>query len=359
VLPPLTLLEVVSVKAPGEWEYLPGMRINQPLITVRITIRGLYRDGHTESTTYQEHESDEEHQHRSKGESKGISDSLDYFDDEERSRDGQGKVAQKLALSVPSSVVREAPGGIEMYRALLKMALADGGLAAAENALLEESRERYGISWEQHHHLLNEVTDGGTVRFFDEDAEQGEIEAFDVERCTEEDCDEEITLAEWLEEMKLSVLLKPMQDFGADTVDDLRDLEEEDLQEIEKGLKKLQIKRFRRGLRDNLAPVVGPAAAESPAPADNLAPAVSPTLHPELSFVSSTSPIHARAKAYLRAAGDEVSVTEDGGEEGKEEGKEGGKENGKEGGKEDLMTKISRLKLAAKIQVKDKEDQDE
>jgi hypothetical protein len=37
VLPPLTLLEVVSVHGPGEWEYLPGKRINQKLITVRPT----------------------------------------------------------------------------------------------------------------------------------------------------------------------------------------------------------------------------------------------------------------------------------------------------------------------------------
>ena len=36
-LPPLTLLEVVSVQGPGEWEYLPGKRINQKLITVRPT----------------------------------------------------------------------------------------------------------------------------------------------------------------------------------------------------------------------------------------------------------------------------------------------------------------------------------
>ena len=37
VLPPLTLLEVVSAHGPGEWEYLPGKRINQELITVRPT----------------------------------------------------------------------------------------------------------------------------------------------------------------------------------------------------------------------------------------------------------------------------------------------------------------------------------
>jgi hypothetical protein len=36
-LPPLTLLEVVKVQGPGEWEYMPGMRINQSLITVRLT----------------------------------------------------------------------------------------------------------------------------------------------------------------------------------------------------------------------------------------------------------------------------------------------------------------------------------
>jgi hypothetical protein len=41
VLPPLALLEVVEVKAPGDWEYLPGKRINQPLIVVRVTIHGL------------------------------------------------------------------------------------------------------------------------------------------------------------------------------------------------------------------------------------------------------------------------------------------------------------------------------
>jgi hypothetical protein len=37
VLPPLTLLTVVDVKGPGEWEYLEGKRMNQKLITVRPT----------------------------------------------------------------------------------------------------------------------------------------------------------------------------------------------------------------------------------------------------------------------------------------------------------------------------------
>jgi hypothetical protein len=37
ILPPFTLLEVVDVQEPGEWEYLPGKRINQALITVRPT----------------------------------------------------------------------------------------------------------------------------------------------------------------------------------------------------------------------------------------------------------------------------------------------------------------------------------
>jgi hypothetical protein len=37
VLPPLTLLEVVSVQGPGEWEYMPGKCVNQTLITVRPT----------------------------------------------------------------------------------------------------------------------------------------------------------------------------------------------------------------------------------------------------------------------------------------------------------------------------------
>jgi len=36
-LPPFTLLAVVKVEAAGEWEYLPGKRINQRLITVRPT----------------------------------------------------------------------------------------------------------------------------------------------------------------------------------------------------------------------------------------------------------------------------------------------------------------------------------
>jgi hypothetical protein len=37
ILPPFTLLEVVKVQGPGDWEYLPGKRINQTLITVRPT----------------------------------------------------------------------------------------------------------------------------------------------------------------------------------------------------------------------------------------------------------------------------------------------------------------------------------
>ena len=36
-LPPLTLLTVVKVEEPNTWEYLPGKRINQRLITVRPT----------------------------------------------------------------------------------------------------------------------------------------------------------------------------------------------------------------------------------------------------------------------------------------------------------------------------------
>jgi hypothetical protein len=36
-LPPFTLLAVVKVEAAGQWEYLPGKRINQRLITVRPT----------------------------------------------------------------------------------------------------------------------------------------------------------------------------------------------------------------------------------------------------------------------------------------------------------------------------------
>jgi hypothetical protein len=37
MLPPFTLLKVVKVEAAGEWEYLPGQRINQRCITVRPT----------------------------------------------------------------------------------------------------------------------------------------------------------------------------------------------------------------------------------------------------------------------------------------------------------------------------------
>jgi hypothetical protein len=37
MLPPLTLLKVVNVQQPGEWEYLPGKKIAQKLITVRPT----------------------------------------------------------------------------------------------------------------------------------------------------------------------------------------------------------------------------------------------------------------------------------------------------------------------------------
>ena len=37
MLPPFTLLAVVAVQAAGEWEYLPGQKINQRLITVRPT----------------------------------------------------------------------------------------------------------------------------------------------------------------------------------------------------------------------------------------------------------------------------------------------------------------------------------
>jgi hypothetical protein len=47
-----------------------------------------------------------------------------------------------------------------MYRELLKMALVDGGLAARESAQLEEARGQYGITWEQHHQPLSELTNG-------------------------------------------------------------------------------------------------------------------------------------------------------------------------------------------------------
>lgn len=39
IVPPLAMLEVVDVHGPGEWEYLPGQRIYQQLITVRPTLR--------------------------------------------------------------------------------------------------------------------------------------------------------------------------------------------------------------------------------------------------------------------------------------------------------------------------------
>ena len=37
MLPPFTLLTVARVEEPGTWEYLPGKRMNQRLITVHMT----------------------------------------------------------------------------------------------------------------------------------------------------------------------------------------------------------------------------------------------------------------------------------------------------------------------------------
>jgi hypothetical protein len=244
VLPPLTLLEVVSVKAPGEWEYLPGMRINQPLITVRITIRGLVDDA-----IKLDHLMDN-----------GMANGTTKADVKRRAKDAQHEtkvkesaVAQPRAFSGDPS---GSTGGMGTYKALLRMAMADGGLAAAENAQLEKARRQYGISWEQHHHFLNEITNGsGVVRILysqDPDSAKSAKHAKHTKQTKHQESDDanggRLTLAEWLEEKKISGLLKLLQDFGADTVDDLRDLEEEDLQEIEKGAKKLQIKRFRRAL---------------------------------------------------------------------------------------------------------------
>jgi hypothetical protein len=51
-------------------------------------------------------------------------------------------------------------GGGGVYRELLRMALVDGKLAAGESVQLEEARRQYGLTWEQHHQLLNELTNG-------------------------------------------------------------------------------------------------------------------------------------------------------------------------------------------------------
>lgn len=215
VLPPLALLEVVEVKAPGDWEYLPGKRINQPLIVMRVTIHGLGNpaaEGGREKATF--------------------------------------VAALPLALSVPAPTVERMDDGIGVYTQLLRMAIADGGLAAEENAQLEEARHQHGISWEQHHHLMNEVTNGtGVVRVLDSEVDQDE-------GASKVAAPKGTTLAQWLEANKMSALLKPLQEFGAETVDDLLDLDDEDLIDLESGLKKLQIKRLRRRLKDLCSHVV-------------------------------------------------------------------------------------------------------
>jgi hypothetical protein len=83
-------------------------------------------------------------------------------------------VGDKLACTVGTG------DDVSLYRELLRMSLADGRLAAAENAQLEEARHAYNISWEQHHQLLNELTSSAGVVHVS-DATSGAHEHFAVE----------------------------------------------------------------------------------------------------------------------------------------------------------------------------------
>jgi hypothetical protein len=83
----------------------------------------------------------------------------------ENARRAQAEISMRSAVGSSFTGGGGGGGGGGVYRELLRMALVDGKLAAGESAQLGEARRQYGITWEQHHQLLNELTNGtGNVR---------------------------------------------------------------------------------------------------------------------------------------------------------------------------------------------------
>jgi hypothetical protein len=78
-----------------------------------------------------------------------------------------GASSHKVDASSSDAFTSEGAGNV-FYKQLLEMGMAGGGLTAAKDEQLEKARHQYGISWEQHHQILNELTNGiGVVRVLD------------------------------------------------------------------------------------------------------------------------------------------------------------------------------------------------
>jgi hypothetical protein len=75
-----------------------------------------------------------------------------------------GKV-QRVTVKKGAGTLNRAVGGenLSAYHDLLEMALADGVLAASEDAKLSNARQKYGISQQQHDALLTKLTHSNTV----------------------------------------------------------------------------------------------------------------------------------------------------------------------------------------------------